>query len=199
MASSYPALWTAASIGHAEEVRRLLEVGGSKIDSKVPHGETALHAAVKGGHGAIMELLLAKGARVDVKTNHGSMDTALHFAVRGGHHAIVARLLEKGAGVDVKNCSWDTALHLAIRCKDLAIAILLLGNGADMLAPNQRSQTPQDLASEATRPRRTSRLCLQGSQAPQDFVSVPLRLGFAEMLHEEATRRAAAQPGETHP
>ena len=54
------------------------------------HGFTPLHWAGTAGYMNLVELLLVKGARMDI-TNMGG-DTPLHSAVQHGHHDVVAKV-----------------------------------------------------------------------------------------------------------
>ena len=178
MASSEPALWTAAIGGQPEEVRRLL-AAGVNIDERSRGRETALHGAVRLGFDAIVELLLEKGASVNLRTKFGGRNSALHLAVCGKHVAIVGLLLNRGAGVNDKKDDGASALHLAVRAGHLAITKLLLGKGADLVAQGRKPafswQTPADLASAHANPE------------------------LAAAFHAEVARRAALQPGKTPP
>ncbi len=52
---------------------------------------TPLHQAAYKGHAVVVEALLAKGAKVNAKTNSG--ETALHEAAENGHTAVVQLLI----------------------------------------------------------------------------------------------------------
>jgi ankyrin repeat protein len=71
---------------------------------------------------AMIELLLAKGANINIKKNDGY--TPLHLAVGRGNVAMVELLVAKGADVNVKNNAGDTPLMLA---KDDKVRALLAG------------------------------------------------------------------------
>ncbi len=60
-----------------------------------PNGTTALMMAVRGGHGATVDLLLARGADVNQRNQNGA--TALGWATRGGFEAIEQALRSRGA------------------------------------------------------------------------------------------------------
>src|SRR5262249_49363649 len=66
--------WTpliyAATNGQTEVVRYLLDAGAA-IDAASPNGTTALMMAVRGGHVAAVELLLARGADVSRRNQGG--------------------------------------------------------------------------------------------------------------------------------
>ena len=63
-------------------------------------GETALKYATLEGHTDIVEVLLEKGANVDVKDMNG--ETSLMHVARQGNGEIVQTLLDEGADVDTK-------------------------------------------------------------------------------------------------
>jgi ankyrin repeat protein len=62
-----PPIILAASSGNTEEVRRLLGQEDVDINEKDMHGRTALTLASYHGHSETVQLLLEKGASVDVK------------------------------------------------------------------------------------------------------------------------------------
>uniref|UniRef100_A0A8B9IPD8 Uncharacterized protein n=1 Tax=Anser cygnoides TaxID=8845 RepID=A0A8B9IPD8_ANSCY len=74
--------------------------------------ETLLHVAATNGHLAIMEYLISKGAKPDVKDKKGR--TPLHRAAEKGHGDAVKVLLRcGGANLGIKTPASDSALHLA--------------------------------------------------------------------------------------
>ena len=72
---------------------------------------TSLHWAALEGHKEIVELLIAKGATVDVKKTDGW--TPLHEATRKGHKEIVELLIAKGADANAMTYDGETALNLS--------------------------------------------------------------------------------------
>ncbi|KAK4079969.1 hypothetical protein Trihar35433_1074 [Trichoderma harzianum] len=81
------------------------------------HQPTLLSLAARGGHTAIVQLLLANGA------SRGK-DMALEMAIRGGHTATVQLLLANGAG------GIDKVLEVAANAGHMDIIQLLLANSA---------------------------------------------------------------------
>ncbi|XP_045906758.1 CARD- and ANK-domain containing inflammasome adapter protein [Micropterus dolomieu] len=73
--------------------------------------ETVLHLAAEFGHLSIIELLIRKGARVDLQDNKGR--TALHRAARRGHSEIVWALAQAGAPIYTLDLQDKTPVHLA--------------------------------------------------------------------------------------
>jgi ankyrin repeat protein len=80
------ALSFAAQQGHADIVRLLLDAGEDpnrfNPESNHPH-TTPLHQAVLGGHEAVVRLLVARGARLDIRDTIWH-STPLGWALHGG-------------------------------------------------------------------------------------------------------------------
>ncbi len=85
--------------------------------------------ASREGRKDVVELLLAKGADVNAKTNTGT--TALWMASAIGHKEVVQALLANGADVNAKNNDGETALMGASRDGHKEVVQVLLANGAD--------------------------------------------------------------------
>ena len=64
----------------------------------------------------LVDLLIQRGARVNVVNGHGT--TALHQAVRRGDRLMVQRLLLAGARTDLANSKDETAMEMARRAKE---------------------------------------------------------------------------------
>lgn len=92
-------------------------------------GSTPLEAAAASGEALIVELLLARGARLG--RSESSARGPIHLAAGGGHVEVLRLLLLKGADVDSLTKDGNTALHVAVeeRRKDCA-KLLLLSNGS---------------------------------------------------------------------
>jgi ankyrin repeat protein len=93
------ALVLAAQQGHPDIVRMLLDAGEdpNRYNPKGNHGHsTPLHQAVWSGHEAVVRLLVARGARLDMKdTIYES--TPLGWALYGGREGIAEYLRMQGA------------------------------------------------------------------------------------------------------
>jgi len=75
---------------------------------------TPLHFAAENGHKKVVELLIAKGADVNVKVKDETyIETPLHSAASRGHKEIVELLIVEGADVNAKNCAGGTPLDAA--------------------------------------------------------------------------------------
>lgn len=128
-------LHRASASGGAGLVGLLLDHGAS-IDARTRfrtpmHGrETALILASRGGHDAVVDLLLARHVAVDLlDANHRS---ALSFAAQAGRLGIVERLLGVGCAVDPVDDQDRTPLHWAIAGGHEAVALALIEAKADV-------------------------------------------------------------------
>jgi ankyrin repeat protein len=86
-----PDLAAAAGLGDLATLRRLLGEGAHERSALI----AALGSAAQAGHDEAIALLVAAGAPVDARLDHGA--TALHQAAYGGHRTAVERLLALGA------------------------------------------------------------------------------------------------------
>uniref|UniRef100_A0A8C6XP79 Uncharacterized protein n=1 Tax=Naja naja TaxID=35670 RepID=A0A8C6XP79_NAJNA len=99
--------------------------------------ETLLHVAATHGHLEIIDYLISKGAKLEVKDNKGR--TPLHRAAEKGHDKAVNRLLQAGANMYSLDQEGRTPFHLANQNHDLVQ--VLLKNGALVDARDERGQT----------------------------------------------------------
>ena len=97
---------------------KLLGEGGDTDLTEKFDGGLALHTAVAQGNGGIVQMLLDKGADVNLPN------------LTQGNHA------RRG----------HTPLHTAIQLRDMPMVQLLLDRGADMRAKASSGQAPEDLA-----------------------------------------------------
>jgi ankyrin repeat protein len=117
--------------GHAEVVKFLITRKAKVNMADTCHGRTALHQASIQGHIPMMELLMSKGAKHDVRTHVGS--TPLHLAAVRGRKEAVACLLDHGADINNEAThSGLTSLMMAAYKGHLETVKLLVLKGADM-------------------------------------------------------------------
>ncbi|ALN88283.1 ankyrin repeat domain-containing protein [Lysobacter capsici] len=121
----------AAIVGDADAVRRLLDLGLS-VDSPDSQGCTALLRAAGGGHRAVVDLLLARGADPQRAANSGA--TPLSAAVSMRHGEIVDRLVSAGASLEQRLPGDLTVLMVACALGLTDLAARLLAAGADVQA-----------------------------------------------------------------
>ncbi|MFY7780519.1 MAG: ankyrin repeat domain-containing protein, partial [Tagaea sp.] len=89
------ALVEAARAGELDLVRRALDLGAD-VEAREPvQDNTALMAAAREGHAAVLDLLHARGARIDATTRDGW--TALLYAAWAANHVVANILVDRGA------------------------------------------------------------------------------------------------------
>jgi hypothetical protein len=81
--------------------------------------QTPLQAAAEKGHTEVVELLLERGAIIDLKNAQGQ--TALMVATTHGRAQVASQLLDKGANVSLRDNNGDSARAIALRCLDNSV------------------------------------------------------------------------------
>jgi ankyrin repeat protein len=105
--------------GHEAVIKLLLETGKIDLELKDRNGRTPLSCAVERGSVAIVQLLLAEGAKTGV--------ALLTSAVEKGHEAVIKLLLETGKiDLELKDGNGRTPLSCAMERGSVAIVQLLL-------------------------------------------------------------------------
>ncbi|KAL7819932.1 ankyrin repeat-containing domain protein [Trichoderma gracile] len=132
-----------AAAGSQDQVWLLLTRSDIDIVFRDDDFRTALDVAVDSGHESIVKMLLARGARVDLRT--GASHRLLMTAIGNGQKGIAKLLLDYGAGHAVHKM---TPLMYALeRGYDSSFIELLLDRGGDVNATNDSSETPLSVAS----------------------------------------------------
>jgi ankyrin repeat protein len=134
--SGSTALLLAVTLGHLTMANALLANGADATASA--YGRTVMHAAAISGRIDIAELLLARGARVDVKDRH--FRQPLHDAAYRGHLAMATLLLDRGADVNAETDSGRTPLDGVVANKEAQIAELLAGRGGVLSTKESRQR-----------------------------------------------------------
>jgi len=131
-------LQTAARRGDRKAVERQLALGVNVNSHHFYTRETALIEAASHGHTEIVELLIERGADVNMKGE--AWYGPLHVASAGGYVDTVQLLLEHGA--DVNLFHHDKPLHYAAKHGHIEVAEMLLAHGAHLDAKGMDEQTP---------------------------------------------------------
>ncbi|MCI4568105.1 ankyrin repeat domain-containing protein [Lysobacter sp. CFH 32150] len=135
-ASDLPA---AAIVGEVDAVRRLLDLG-LPVDALDTQGCTALLRAAGGGHRAVVDLLLARGADPKIAARSGATPLSAAVSMRQGE--IVERLLDAGAPLEQRLPGEVTVLMLAAALGLPDLVARLLTAGADVHAGDAQGLAP---------------------------------------------------------
>jgi ankyrin repeat protein len=130
---------SAATAGDADAVRKLLDLG-MPIDTVDAQGCTALLRAAGGGHRAVVELLLVRGANPTIAARTGA--TPLSAAVSMRQVEIVDRLLMAGPTLEQRLPGNVTVLMLAAALGLPDVCARLLAAGANIKATDAQGLTP---------------------------------------------------------
>ncbi|MHB9148037.1 MAG: ankyrin repeat domain-containing protein [Candidatus Amoebophilus sp.] len=121
------------------------EIGINNVTAVYPK-EAALHQAVKLGDEYIVELLLEKGANINIQNIEG--ETVLHLATNSNNTELVKKLIDKGVKLEVQNKRGYTPLHLAAEQGYIDVTKELIPhlNSEQLNLSNKEGQTPLHLA-----------------------------------------------------
>ncbi|MGH9750216.1 MAG: ankyrin repeat domain-containing protein [Candidatus Polarisedimenticolia bacterium] len=187
------AIFDAVRVGDADRLRRILETHPEWANARNAEGDTVLLSAAYAGRRDLFELLIAKGAGVNLHEacalglkdrvaaalqeepqavgaySHDGW-TPLHLAAFFGHKEVAALLLERGAEVNAVSKSTrfaraNTPLHAAAANRQVEVATLLLERGADVNARDGHGFTPLALAANGRNDLLVILLLERGAQA----------------------------------
>jgi RNA polymerase sigma factor (sigma-70 family) len=113
----------------------------------LPHQQTPLLLASACGDRAMVEFLLAKGARPEGTCGCPNGETALWNAVLHGHLDVARTLLAVGADPNAANGVGQSAVHIAAMRGRLDLLELLTEHGGDTALRAQNGMTPLDYRS----------------------------------------------------
>jgi ankyrin repeat protein len=107
-------------------------------------GIPPLFIAVRDGNRQIVEMLLSKGANVNVR--NWNQKTPLHLACDKSDQAMADLLVSRGADVNVRDRNQQTPLYMAFEKSAQALVDLLVSRGADVNLPDKDGVSPLHLA-----------------------------------------------------
>jgi ankyrin repeat protein len=107
---------------------------------------TALSCSAGRGNKGLVEMLLAAGADIDLRAEHGN--TGLYQAASNGHGSVVEALLKSGAEIGALSQKDFTALHGAAANGHHKVCEFLLAASADINAKSIDGETPLHLAAQ---------------------------------------------------
>jgi uncharacterized protein len=129
------ALHTAASRGHVDVCKLLLEADGSEADVRDSLNCTPLAQAVRNGHLAVVELLHAEHG-CDVMMRDPTGVTLLHVAAAAAEPPLLEYLIRSGVDVNARTVRAVTAVSMAVQTKNTAAVQTLLEHGASTALAN---------------------------------------------------------------
>jgi uncharacterized protein len=118
---------------------------GFPPDARDKYGVPLLCLAARGKHRAVAELLLERGAQVDLQSEDRGY-SPLMDAAQAGSADLVGLFLERGADPDLKSKDGQTALVVAVGRNDADVARLLVSGGADPNLPDKLGLTARKYA-----------------------------------------------------
>jgi ankyrin repeat protein len=125
---------------------RVLLAEGADPDTPDEDGRTPLHSAVLGSSLGVLALLLEAGADPNLRDKDGW--TALHFAAQESLPEMVRILVARGADPNIQDNDGATPLWRAVQGERerSELCNILRQAGARDDVPNNRGETPRDLA-----------------------------------------------------
>lgn len=134
-------IFPAASSGHVQKVRRILDHFPGAVHLKDKEGRTPLHLAVINGHHETVKVLVNRGANVDARDKSGWMP--LHHAAEHDHPPCAKILLDRGAHINAPTTGHkQTPLHIAAQFNRFSTAKLLVDRGAAINPRDSHNGTP---------------------------------------------------------
>jgi ankyrin repeat protein len=97
-------------------------------------GMTLLHAVCLDGHKDFAEMLIKRGAEINLPDHEGR--AAIHYAVMGGNSALVESILQLGCDPNKLTKKKETPLHFAAKYSGLEEVKFLVEHGASIKAIN---------------------------------------------------------------
>lgn len=176
--------WTAllrASHHGNEAVARILIDHNADIEARSPSKATPLIYAAETQHEALVDLLLIRGAIVEVEDEFGWKPLHRTLVKRGGEK-VAQRLIDHDANINPICAYKKTPLHYAVEKNDEGMACFLLRAGAAIEARDVALRTPLHTAIECRR---------------ENMVYVLLEFGADASAHDKSGRDALAAANHT--
>lgn len=140
-----------AVMNDLEGVEEMLDADTALLDSYSGDGWTALHLAAFFGNKDVEQILLTRGAQIDIPSRSKASfgNSPLQAAAAMGQSEIVRLLLDNGANPNfVQQPGLLTPLHIAASRKDIEIVRLLVERGASIESVSADGRKPADIADE---------------------------------------------------
>jgi uncharacterized protein len=135
-------VYETAAVGTAPQLEAMLRDDAEAVRRPNAFGWTLLHLAAYGGNVGTTELLIRKGADVNVRALSKFRNTPLQTALLTGQYATAKLLLEHGADVLVRQAKGFTPMHEAALLGRADLIELLLSHGAEINSMADNGHTP---------------------------------------------------------
>ncbi len=139
-------LFETAAFGTAAQLEALLRDDPQAVMRRNSFGWTPLHLSAFAGNVATSEVLLARGADVNVRAQSKFKNTPLQTALLSGQYATTKLLLDHGADVLVRQAEGFAPLHEAAQQGRRDLVTLLLERGAETASRADDGTTARDIA-----------------------------------------------------
>ncbi len=142
-------IFEAAATGDTARLAAILDAEPTPLETYSGDGWTALHLAAAFATPEAVDLLLKRGARVDVRSKNPQANQPLHAALALSRNPeTVKLLLEADADPNVTQAGGFTPLFSAATANRRDLAELLLAHGAKAQIRSDRNKTAADFARE---------------------------------------------------
>ncbi|KAG8544528.1 hypothetical protein GDO81_022321 [Engystomops pustulosus] len=178
-------IFTQCREGNAVAVRLWLDNTENDLNQGDDHGFSPLHWACREGRSNIVDMLIMRGARINVM-NRGD-DTPLHLAASHGHRDIVQNLIQYKADANAVNEHGNSPLHYACFWGQDDVAEDLVNNSALIYICNKYGETPLDKGKPHLRELLRSELRRWGNSMKQDPLQDTFWKGTTQTDQQEVT------------
>lgn len=171
-----------AGCGRPKAVLKYIMDGGD-VNKQDEHKRTALQKACLYGEVEIIDVLLAKKAKLNLSDKLG--DTALHWASRGGHPEVIQKLVKSGCKINAKDKLFSTPLHVGVRCGVQEVVEKLIELGANIDARDKEGDTPMHDAVRLGRFKLIKTLLSAGANLRAKNISGKTPIDMVQLWYEE--------------